>query len=347
MKTDDTKNTKRSEKMEKTVARRGIIAKILIPRAGVRYFKTINAVLDRMLVGRKLKNANKSEVFIPRADGTHIRACVYTRENAENAGESVDKGTASVPVREAENENRPIMLWLHGGGYAMGSPEQEFYFVKRILAAIDCVVVSPEYTRSMDAPYPKALEDCYTSLKWVKENAVKLGADPSRIFVGGDSAGGGLCAAVCLYARDKGEVQVAYQMPLYPMIDDRPTASNQNNHTACWDTQSNEEGWKAYLGDLYGKKDVPYYAAPARATDLSGLPPALTYVGTIEPFYAETVDYVNRMRAAGVPVDFRIYEGCFHGFDVLCPKSKPGADARAFFRDGLIYAAKNYRAEQK
>lgn len=150
------------------------------------------------------------------------------------------------------------------------------------------------HTLAAKAPYPAALEDCYLVLKWMKENAQELGINPNQLFVGGDSAGGGLTAAVCLYARDKGEVNIAYQMPLYPMLDDRMiTASSQNNDAPVRNTASNEAAWALYLD---GIEEVPIYAAPSRADNLRNLPPACTYVGTIEPFHDETVDLVNRLR---------------------------------------------------
>lgn len=358
-----------NKKMDKSVAARGRIVKLLIPRAGMTYFKVGNAVLDKLLTGRKLKKYFTDEVYIERGDGTTIRTLLYSRRGVKEAEEftskhpdagskiAVERKRAESAKIKSENatatesktnkSSRPAFLWIHGGGYAMGIPEQEFYFTNRILEAIDAVVISPEYTRSVDAPYPKALEDCYCALRWLKENAEDLGADPDRIFVGGDSAGGGLTAAISLYARDKGEVNIAYQMPLYPMLDDRPTRSNVDNKTPCWDSQSNDKAWKLYLGDLYGTDKVPYYAAPARAEDLAGLPPTLTYVGDIEPFYAETVDYVERLRKAGVPTEFRVYPGCYHGFDVICPDTEPGKDAIEFFRNGLIHAAENLVAKQK
>lgn len=373
-----------NKKMDKSVALRGRIVKILVPRAGRTYFKVGNAVLDKMLKGRKLKDYFTAQTGISRGDGTMIRTLVYSRKgvltehifyNSESAGENVqrvdvdyrggiinyenngeiltcgstsdnpDTSTGAAKIK-SEKSARPAILWIHGGGYAMGSPEQEFYFIKRILKAVDAVVISPEYIRSIEAPYPKALTDCYAALVWLKENAEKLGADPDRIFVGGDSAGGGLCAAVCLYARDKHEVDIAFQMPLYPMLDDRPTRTNQNNSTPCWDTQSNDKAWKVYLGDLYGTDKVPYYAAPARAEDLSGLPPAVSYVGDIEPFYAETVDFMEKLKAAGVKAEYKVYKGCYHGFDVICPDSEPGADAIKFLHDSLVYAAEHYVSKQ-
>ena len=201
-------------------------------------------------------------------------------------------------------------------------------------------VVMPAYTLATRAPYPAALEDCYLALKWMKEHARELGINSRQLFVGGDSAGGGLTAAVCLYARDKGEVNIAYQMPLYPMLDDRMiTASSRNNDAPVWNTPSNEAAWSLYLE---GIEEVPIYAAPARAENLRGLPPACTYVGTIEPFHDETVDFVNRLRAQGVEVAFREYEGCFHAFDMMGAGTGIGKDACAFLLENFRYAQNHF-----
>ena len=156
---------------------------------------------------------------------------------------------------------------------------------------------------------------------------------------------GGLTAAVCLYARDRGEVNIAFQMPLYPMLDDRMiTASSQNNDAPVWNTASNEAAWGLYLAGV-AKDPIPVYAAPARAENLRGLPPACTYVGTIEPFHDETVDFVERLREQGVEVTFKEYEGCFHAFDMMGAGTKIGKDARAFLLEQFRRAQSRYFAD--
>lgn len=166
-----------------------------------------------------------------------------------------------------------------------------------------------------------------------------------KIFVGGNSAGGGMTAALTLYARDRGEVNIAFQMPLYPMLDDRPTKTSKNNDAPVWNTKSNIAAWKLYLGDDYGTDMVSKYAAPARETDFSGLPPTLTFIGSIDPFLAETKSYVEALRAAGVPVEFRIFEGGFHSFDIYY-FANIAKEANKFIRDGFKYAAENFSAPQ-
>jgi acetyl esterase/lipase len=182
------------------------------------------------------------------------------------------------------------VLWIHGGGYAIGTPERSLATARRLVAAANCVVVLPDHRLSPEAPYPAALHDCYDALLWLRDHAGELGVADDQLVVGGESAGGGLTAAVTLLARDRGEVAVAVQVPLYPMIDDRPTASSRANATPVWNTNNDDTAWDLYLGDLRGG-DVPAYAAPARATDLAGLPPTLTSVGDVEPFHDAVVDW--------------------------------------------------------
>ena len=194
------------------------------------------------------------------------------------------------PLRNAVSpEHTPGILWIHGGGYRTGMAEM--VYMSRAFALVKkygAVVLSPAYRLSGEAPYPAALEDCYAALKYLVEHAEELGIDPDQIMVGGESAGGGLAAALCMYARDKGGPKIAFQMPLYPMLDDRDTESSRDNHAPVWNTKRNHAAWKKYLGELWGQ-DVSPYAAPARQENYKGLPPAYTFVGDIEPFYRETI----------------------------------------------------------
>jgi acetyl esterase/lipase len=181
----------------------------------------------------------------------------------------------------------------------------------------------------------------------MKNNADSLGIDDSQIFIGGDSAGGGLTAAISLYARDKKEVNIAFQMPLYPMLDDRMlTESARDNNAPVWNSKSNYNSWKLYLGELFGKQSVPEYAAPARATDYSNLPPTATFVGDLEPFRDETILYVENLRKSGVKVSFRIFKGCYHAFEQVCPKAEISKSAIEYITSEYEYAVENYFAEQ-
>jgi acetyl esterase/lipase len=185
---------------------------------------------------------------------------------------------------------------------------------------LDVVGVSVEYRLAPETPYPGPLEDCYQGLRWTHEHAAELGIDPDRIGVRGVSAGGGLAAALALLARDRGEVPVAFQLLDSPMLDDRQrTASSRQDGLPVWSRGSNTFGWRSYLGELYGRDDVPATAAPARADDLSGLPPAFVSVGAVDGFRDEDVDYALRLNQAGVPAELHVYPGACHGFNLLAP----------------------------
>lgn len=212
----------------------------------------------------------------------------------------------------------PGILWIHGGGYMTGMAAMVYASCGRMLAKkYGAVVVSPGYRLAWKKPYPAALEDCYTALEYMADHAEELGIRRDQLIVGGESAGGGLAAAVCLYARDQGRIPVAFQIPLYPMLDCFDTPSSRDNHGHNWNTRRNHWGWKHYLGDLYGSPSVPKYASPSRETNYTGLPPAYTYVLDGEPFLDETRTYIRRLQEAGVEAAVDVYSGNFHGFDVF------------------------------
>lgn len=240
----------------------------------------------------------------------------------------------------------PAVLWIHGGGYVTGMAGM-VYFSRAMALVRRCgaVVLSPAYRLAGRAPYPAAAEDCYAALRCLRDHAAAWGARPDQLMVGGESAGGGLAAAVCMMARDRGEIAVAFQMPVYPMLDDRDTDSSRDNRAPVWNTRRNHRAWRRYLGPLWGG-DVPPYAAPARQTDYAGLPPAYTFVGDADPFYCETRRYVAQLRAAGVPADVDVYPGCFHAFDMLLPWRSASRLAAARFEQRFRTAAETCFAPQ-
>jgi acetyl esterase/lipase len=208
----------------------------------------------------------------------------------------------------------PGFYSMHGGGYVLGSYELDNDRVGRWCQQLGCVGFSVEYRLAPETPYPGPLEDCYDGLRWVHEHHDELGVDPTRLGIGGLSAGGGLAAALALLARDRGELPVAFQLLESPMLDDRQvTPSSRLPALLAWTRESNTFGWRSYLGDLYGADDVPYTAAPARATDLTGLPPALVAVGGADGFRDEDVDYAQRLAQADVPTELHVYPGAPHG----------------------------------
>jgi acetyl esterase/lipase len=212
----------------------------------------------------------------------------------------------------------PCLYSIHGGGYVVGNYEMDDAKFDRLCVSHGCVGVSVEYRLAPETPYPGPLEDCYAGLAWLFEHAGELGVDRTRIGIGGGSAGGGLAAGLALLARDRGEYDVRFQLLECPMIDDRQTtASSRSEGLIIWPRESNTFGWQAYLGELYGTDKIPAYAAAARASDLSGLPPALVIVGGADGFRDEDIVYALRLGEAGVPTALHVLPGGPHGVQLF------------------------------
>ncbi len=209
----------------------------------------------------------------------------------------------------------PGLLWIHGGGYLIGSAAQDDVICRRFARELGVTVVSVDYRLAPEHPYPVPLEDCYGALAWL---AGLPAVDPTRVAIGGASAGGGLTAALALLARDRGVVDVAAQLLVYPMLDDRSATRPGLDHPnhRLWTQKSNVFGWASYLGDA-----DPNVAVPARHDDLSGLPPAWVGVGTLDLFHDKDLAYAERLNAAGVPCEVEVVPGAFHGFDGVVPKA--------------------------
>lgn len=237
------------------------------------------------------------------------------------------QGDPAVQVRIYQPAERPALLpalfWIHGGGYVIGDIDQDDRLMKQIVKRVDCVAVSVDYRLAPEHPFPAPVEDCYAGLKWLFAHAGELGVDPSRIAIGGASAGGGLAAGLALLARDRAEVQVAFQLLIYPMIDDRNNtpASYEITDPRVWNRESNHLGWKAYLGREGGGEGVSPYAAATRATNLTNLPPAFIPTGALDLFVDENIEYAQRLIQAGVPTELHVYPGAFHGFDIFAPSA--------------------------
>lgn len=244
-----------------------------------------------------------------------------------------------VLVYETEGRARPsgALLWIHGGGMVMGRPEQDHEVCSRWASELGIVVVSVDYRLAPEDPFPAGLDDCMAALAWLHASADDLGIDVARLAVGGASAGGGLAAAVCQRARDEGGPAIALQVLNYPMLDDRTVLRDDHAGTGAfvWTPTSNRYGWSAYLGAHPTHDDGHPHAAPARATDLSGLPPAWIGVGELDLFHAEDVDYAERLEAAGVPVTLRVEDGMYHGADLLVGKAPRMRAYRASMDDAL------------
>jgi acetyl esterase/lipase len=212
------------------------------------------------------------------------------------------------------------MLWVHGGGYLMGTAQQDDALCRRFTRELGITVAAVDYRLAPEHPYPAPLEDCYSALTWL---AGLPAVDPARLAIGGASAGGGLAAALALLARDRGDVTPVLQVLAYPMLDDRSGAGPKNPNYRLWGPKSNRFGWGSYLGNA-----DPQVAVPARRDNLSGLPPAWIGVGTHDLFHDEDLTYAERLTAAGVPCHVEVVPGAFHGFDQVVPKA---AVSRSFF----------------
>jgi acetyl esterase/lipase len=231
------------------------------------------------------------------------------------------KGAPEVFVRLYQPTERPAtlpaLLWMHGGGYVLGSVAGGDVVARHLATVGQCVVASVEYRLAPECPFPAPVEDCYAALTWLAAQSAALGVNPSRIAIGGASAGGGLAAGLALLARDRAEVAVTGQLLIYPMLDDRTIAPATETvpDTLVWTRENNRMGWSAYLGQTPGGAEVSPYAAAARATDLHGLPPAYIAVGDLDLFVDENITYAQRLLAADVPTELHVYPGAFHGFN--------------------------------
>ena len=226
---------------------------------------------------------------------------------------------------------RPVIYHVHGGGMVIGNNRVGVDVPLAWAQALDAIVVSVEYRLAPEHPHPAPVEDVYAGLLWTADHAAELGADPERIVIAGASAGGGLCAALALLTRDRKGPQPIGQMLMCPMLDDRNDSPStyQMAGLGVWDRTANETGWTALLGSRRGGPDVPAYAAPARAEDLTGLPPAFLDVGSAETFRDEVLAYASRIWQAGGVAELHVWPGGFHGFDGFAPQAAVSQAARA------------------
>jgi acetyl esterase/lipase len=225
----------------------------------------------------------------------------------------------------------PALYNIHGGGMIMGNSRTGLEGCLDWIEELGIVVVSVEYRLAPEHPHPAPVEDCYAGLVWTAEHAEELGIDPARLAIIGGSAGGGLAAGTALLARDRGGPALTHQILMCPMLDDRcvTPSSQELDREGIWDRADNLVGWTALLGADRGGPDVSPYAAPARATDLTGLPATFIDIGSVETFRDEAIDYAARLSQAAVPVDLHMWAGGFHGFDGFAPQAAVSQAARA------------------
>jgi acetyl esterase/lipase len=236
----------------------------------------------------------------------------------------------------------PCVYSIHGGGYVLGSYNTDDLRFESWCGTLGIMGVSVDYRLAPEVSYPGPLDDCYRGLKWAFEHAEEIGMDPDRTGVYGPSAGGGLAAALALSVRDRGEMALAFQLLESPMLDDRQETTSSNfDQIPIWSKEANEFGWRSYLGESYGTADVSQYAAPARAADLSGLPPSYVSVTAADGFMDEDVEYGLRLNRAGVPTEIHVYPGAPHGYQMFVDS----AVARQSARDSDQWLARILRLE--
>lgn len=260
----------------------------------------INLLMRMMPSPKDLEGIFIENVHIPGMDErTQVRLRIYKPENT--------------------SASTPVLIWMHGGGYVIGRPEQDDASCVQYVRDLGITVVSVGYRCGFKHPFPAALDDSYAALKWVASHAQELNIDLGRIAVGGNSAGSGLAAALAQLAHDRKEVEITLQLLIYPMLDDRTVLHTDidDSSNVTWHHNDNRFGWESYLGQTCGAENVPAYSVPARRENLSGLPPAWVGVGSLDIFHDEDVVYAQRLKEYGVECELNVIEGAFHGFDVF------------------------------
>jgi acetyl esterase/lipase len=254
---------------------------------------------------------------------------------------TTDRGDVALSlIRLADSAaESPVLYWMHGGGMVIGNRYMDDARLIEWCRWLGCVCVSVEYRLAPEVPYPGPLDDCEDGLRFIVEHACELRIDPRRVGIGGRSAGGALAAGLALRCRDGANVPLAFQYLEYPMLDDRGlTVSSQLEGLPIWTRESNAFGWRSYLGDRYGTDDVATEAAPARADELSGLPPTFIGVGTADCLRDESIDFAARLCRAAVPTELHVYAGAVHGFDMFADT----AVARTAARDSADWLARQF-----
>ncbi len=262
-------------------------------------------------IGRKLMSAQRPDAM---AAGVDRRTDVVPA--------SGDHPVVPVVIYDRPGRVRPsgALLWIHGGGLVMGTPADGDGLCSRFASELDIVVVSVDYRLAPEHPFPAGLHDGYAALEWLHAIAGSLGVDPTRVVVGGDSAGGGLAACLAQLAHDRGGPAICFQLLQYPMLDDR-TALRTDAEALTWTNTSNRYAWSTYLGHPVRSDEPRPYASAARRADLGGLPPAWIGIGAIDLFHAESIEYATRLEGAGVPCDVHVVPGMYHAAERIVPKA--------------------------
>ena len=284
-----------------------------------------------------IRDAMASQTAVPPPDTplVSMRTLMIPRGDLHGAAAGAIRVLAYFP--EGSASPVPALIHIHGGGYVFGSPDMMDAANRELAAALKCAIFSVDYRLAPETRYPGAVEDCYAVLKWLTSNPDGLSIDVRRIGVKGESAGGGLAAALALLVRDRDEVTLAFQHLIYPMIDDR-TGKLADAHPFTgeyvWGPENNRFGWTALLGTEPGGPETSCYAAAARAGSLQELPPTFISVGALDLFLEENLEYARRLSRAGVAVELHVYPGAFHGFQ-MAPGARVSVAAERDSRDAI------------
>ncbi len=277
------------------------------------------------------------ETFVPKLTEQEIKAVKDDPEvNVYEKMIQGPKGAPDIKLRIYEPADRngellPCGMFFHGGGFVFGSVYRQNDMCLRFVKNVKMIVVSVEYRLAPKYKSPAPIEDAYAALLWLDKNGGSIGADSKRIAIMGLSAGGGITAALALMARDRKGPMPVLQIPMYAMLDYRTNTVSQKAITSrkVWCYDYSRIGWANYLD-----KEPDCYDSPALAEDLSGLPPVFSFIGTLDPFYDENIDYWTRLIRAGVSVEYHIFPGCYHSFEIAVPDSHYAKMAY-----GLMYSA--------
>jgi acetyl esterase/lipase len=244
-----------------------------------------------------IEGVTRTEIFVPGPDGApDVRMLVL--------------------VPDGLPEGSPCFFYIHGGGYVLGRPEDTVGWASKIAQEIGCVVFLPSYRLAPDTTWEGSRGDLFAALKWVHAHAEDYGCDPALLAIGGGSAGGGHAAGLAIHSRDHGGPPIILQLLMCPMLDDRQPESPYLGEF-IWTREPDHFGWKSLLGTEPGGNDVPVSAVPARATDLTNLPPAFIEVGAIELFAEACIDYAKRLMNLGIPVELHLMPGAYHGYEFM------------------------------
>ena len=273
------------------------------------------------------------------ASRQRLRQAIQALSAAVTPGEDVVvtdmkmPGSPAVPVRvfaPRQRRSGAVLMWIHGGGFIAGEHEDDGLFAIPLVRELGCTVASVGYRKPPESPYPAATDDCYAALRWLAGPTLPLGFVPDKLAVGGISAGGCLAAATALRARDEKGPALCFQLLLIPVIDNRHATPSMDEvrDPRCWNRNSSLAAWEMYLGkDFLG--EVPPYASPARAKDLSGLPPAYVDVAEVDVLRDEAIDYAARLMQAGVRTELHVYPGAYHGSAYFQPYAGISQRSRA------------------